>query len=118
MLIGLVLIIETFVEKMIQEWPLRRQFVPGCMQAGQGSGIVLLLSKDFIKLVLMAVVIAVPLCIWAMNEWLKDFSYRISIGPVVFLEAGLITVSIAMITIAWQSVKAARANPVQSLRNE
>ncbi|OQP68375.1 ABC transporter permease [Niastella populi] len=82
------------------------------------SGIVLLLSKDFIKLVLIAVVIAVPLCILAMNEWLNDFSYRISIGPLVFLEAGFITVSIAMITIAWQSVKAARVNPVQSLRNE
>lgn len=82
------------------------------------SGIVILLSKDFIKLVLIAIIIAVPLCTWAMNEWLKDFAYRISIGPVVFLEAGLITVSVALITISWQSIKAARVNPVQSLRNE
>jgi putative ABC transport system permease protein len=82
------------------------------------SGIVVLLSKDFIKLVLVAIVIAVPLCTWAMNEWLKDFAYRVSIGPIVFLEAGLITVGVALLTIAWQSVKAARVNPVQSLRNE
>lgn len=82
------------------------------------SGIVMLLSKDFIKLVLIAIIIAVPLCTWAMNEWLKDFAYRVSIGPVVFIEAGLITVSIALITISWQSIKAARVNPVQSLRNE
>jgi putative ABC transport system permease protein len=67
---------------------------------------------------LIAIVIAVPLCTWAMNEWLKDFAYRVSIGPVVFLEAGVITVSVALLTIAWQSVKAARVNPVQSLRNE
>ncbi len=72
------------------------------------SSIVILLSKDFIKLVLIAIVIAVPLCTWAMNAWLKDFAYRISIGPVVFIEAGLITVSVALITISWQSVKAAR----------
>jgi putative ABC transport system permease protein len=77
-----------------------------------------LLSKDFIKLVLVAIVIAVLLCTWAMNEWLKDFAYRVSIGPVVFLEAGMITVGVALLTIAWQSVKAERANPVQSLRNE
>jgi putative ABC transport system permease protein len=82
------------------------------------SGIVILLSKDFIKLVLIAIVIAVPLCIWAMNEWLKDFAYRVSMGPVVFIEAGLITVSVALMTISWQSIKAARMNPVQSLRNE
>lgn len=82
------------------------------------SGIVILLSKDFIKLVLTAIVIAIPLCTWAMNAWLKDFAYRISIGPVVFIEAGLITVIVALLTISWQSVKAARVNPVHSLRNE
>lgn len=82
------------------------------------SGIVVLLSKDFIKLVLIAIVIAVPLCSWAMNRWLQDFAYRITIGPVVFIEAGMITVAVALATIAWQSVKAARVNPVQSLRNE
>lgn len=82
------------------------------------SGIVILLSKDFVKLVLIAIVIAVPLCTWAMNEWLKDFAYRISPGPLVFIEAGLLTVLVALITISWQSIKAAKVNPVQSLRNE
>lgn len=82
------------------------------------SGIVILLSKDFIKLVLIAIVIAVPLCTWTMNKWLQDFAYRITIGPVVFIEAGMIAVGVALATITWQAVKAAMVNPVQSLRNE
>jgi putative ABC transport system permease protein len=82
------------------------------------SGIVLLLSKDFIKLVLIAIVIAIPLCTWSMNQWLQNFAYRIPIGPVVFIEAGIICVGIAFATIAWQSVKAALVNPIRSLRNE
>jgi putative ABC transport system permease protein len=82
------------------------------------SGIVLLLSKDFIKLILIAIVIATPLCLWAMNQWLQGFAYRITVGPVVFAEAGVISLSIALATMAWQSVKAALANPVSSLRNE
>jgi putative ABC transport system permease protein len=82
------------------------------------SGIVLLLSKDFIKLILIALVIATPLCFWAMNQWLQGFAYRIPIGPVVFVEAGMIALTIALLTMAWQSVKAATRNPVNSLRNE
>jgi putative ABC transport system permease protein len=82
------------------------------------SGIVLLLSKDFIKLILIAVAVAVPICWGAMTRWLEGFAYRISIGPVIFIEAGLIALGIALITIGWQSVKAAMANPVESLRNE
>jgi putative ABC transport system permease protein len=82
------------------------------------SGIVILLSKDFIKLILIAIVIAIPLCWWAMNQWLQGFAYRIEIGPIVFIEAGLVALSIALATMAWQSVKAAMSNPVSSLRNE
>ena len=82
------------------------------------SGIVLLLSKDFIKLILIAIVIATPLCLWAMNQWLQGFAYRITIGPLVFVEAGMISLTIALLTMAWQSVKAAMSNPVNSLRNE
>ena len=82
------------------------------------SGIVILLSKDFIKLILIAIVIAIPLCWWAMNHWLQGFAYRITIGPVVFIEAGMAALSIALITMAWQSVKAAMSNPISSLRNE
>jgi putative ABC transport system permease protein len=82
------------------------------------SGIVVLLSRDFIKLIFVAIVIAIPLCWWAMNKWLEGFAYRITIGPVVFIEAGMIALGIAFVTMAWQSVKAAVGNPVHSLRNE
>ncbi|HTD94294.1 MAG TPA: ABC transporter permease [Chitinophagaceae bacterium] len=82
------------------------------------SGIVMLLSKDFIKLILVAMVIAIPLCWWAMNTWLQGFAYRMTIGPVVFIEAGAIAVAIALATISWQSIKAAIGNPIQSLKNE
>jgi putative ABC transport system permease protein len=82
------------------------------------GGIVMLLSKDFIKLVLIAIVIAIPLCWWAMNEWLHGFAYRITPGPMVFIVAGMIALGVALATIAWQSIKAAMGNPIQSLRNE
>ena len=82
------------------------------------TAIVLLLSRDFVKLVLLAVIISVPLCWWIMNDWLRGFAYRIPIGPAVFLESGLIALTIALATMAWQSLRAATANPVRSLRNE
>jgi putative ABC transport system permease protein len=82
------------------------------------TGIVTLLSKDFIKLVFVAILISVPLCWWVMNDWLGGFAYRVPIGPTVFLESGLIALSIALATITWQSLRAAMANPVRSLRNE
>ncbi len=80
--------------------------------------IVLLLSKDFVKLVLIAAAVAIPLCWWAMNKWLEGFAYRITIGPLVFIEAGFIALVVAILTISWQSFRAARANPVKSLRTE
>lgn len=82
------------------------------------TDIVLLLSKDFIKLVLLAAAFAVPLCWWAMNTWLQGFAYRITLGPVVFIEAAMIALAVAILTISWQAVKAGLANPVRSLRNE
>ncbi|MBA4167965.1 MAG: cell division protein FtsX [Chitinophagaceae bacterium] len=82
------------------------------------AGIVLLLSKDFIRLILIAIIIAIPLCWWAMHQWLQGFAYRITIGPVVFIQTGMIALVIALATIAWQSVRAAVGNPVDSLRNE
>ena len=80
--------------------------------------IVLLLSRDFIKLVFIAILISVPLCWWVMHDWLQGFAYRITIGPVIFLESGLIALAIALATMTWQSVRAASANPVRSLRSE
>ncbi len=82
------------------------------------SGITAMLSKDFVKLVLIAFVIASPVAWWAMSKWLQDFAYRISIGWWMFAIAGFIAVIIALITISFQSVKAAFMNPVKSLRAE
>ncbi len=82
------------------------------------ANIVLLLSKDFIKLVLLAFVIASPVTWWVMNSWLNDFAYRTSIGAWIFAAAGLLSVLIALATISFQSIKAAIENPVKSLRSE
>jgi len=82
------------------------------------SGITAMLSKDFVKLVLIAFVIASPLAYWAMTKWLQDFAYRISIGWWMIGIAGLVAVVIALITISFQSIKAAMMNPVKALRSE
>ena len=81
-------------------------------------GIVQMLSKDFIKLVLIASVFAIPVAWWAMNKWLQDFAYRINIGWWVFIAAGAVAVLIALLTVSFQAIKAAVANPVKSLRTE
>jgi putative ABC transport system permease protein len=77
-----------------------------------------MLSKDFLKLVLVAVLIAFPVSWWAMNEWLQSFAYRIQIGAGVFLAAGVSVMLITLFTISFQAIKAAIANPVKSLRTE
>jgi putative ABC transport system permease protein len=82
------------------------------------STIVALLSKDFLKLVLVAGIIAFPVAWFAMNKWLEDFAYRINIPWWVFLFAGLMAALVAFATIGFQAVKAARANPVKNLRTE
>ena len=82
------------------------------------SGIVGLLSKDFITLVLIAIVIASPIAWWAMNKWLEDFAYRIEIQWWMFAVSGLMAVVIALLTVSWQAIRAAVANPVDSLRDE
>jgi putative ABC transport system permease protein len=82
------------------------------------STIVTLLSKDFLKLVLLAAVIAFPIAWYAMDSWLQDFAYRINISWWVFVVAGAIAAIIAFITISFQAIKAAVANPVKSLRSE
>jgi len=82
------------------------------------TGIVRMLSKDFLKLVLIAAVIAFPVAWWAMHKWLDDFAYRVNIGWWVFVAAGIAALLIALLTISFQSIKAALANPVKSLRTE
>jgi putative ABC transport system permease protein len=82
------------------------------------SSIVAMLSKDFAKLVLIASVIAFPVSWWVMNKWLQSFAYRINISWWVFVIAGLTAIIIALITVSFQAIKAAIANPVKSLRTE
>ena len=82
------------------------------------SGIVKLLSKDFLKLVIIAIVIATPIAWWAINKWLEGFAYRINISWWVFAVAGILALLIALATISFQAIKAAVANPVDSLRSE
>ncbi|GAB2592825.1 permease prefix domain 2-containing transporter [Spirosoma areae] len=80
--------------------------------------IVVLLSKDFLKLVGIAIVIASPIAWWAMSQWLQNFAYKIDMDWWVFAGAGLLAVSIALLTVSVQSIKAALMNPVKSLRSE
>jgi len=82
------------------------------------SAIIGMLSKDFIKLVIIAIVIASPLAWWAMHYWLQDFAYRQNIQWWVVAIAGIAAILIAFITISFQSIKAALTNPVKSLRSE
>ena len=77
-----------------------------------------MLSREFIKLVLIACVIAFPLSWWAMHKWLQDFAYRINITWWVFVLAGVAALFIALFTVSFQAIKAALANPVKSLRSE
>jgi putative ABC transport system permease protein len=82
------------------------------------SGLVQLLSKDFLKLVAIAIIIATPVGWWVMNKWLQEFAYRITISWWMFALAGLIAIAIALVTVSFQAIKAAIANPVNSLRTE
>jgi putative ABC transport system permease protein len=103
--------LSTFVvERKIKEIGIRK------VLGSSVTGIVGLLSKDFLNLVLISILIASPLAWYFMNNWLQDFAYRISISLWVFLFAGIISLLIALLTVSIQSVKAAMANPVESLR--
>jgi ABC-type antimicrobial peptide transport system permease subunit len=82
------------------------------------AGIIKMLSLDFVKLVFIAILIASPIAWWAMNKWLEDFVYRIDIEWWMFAVAGMVAVVIALLTVSMQAVKAAVANPVDSLRDE
>ena len=82
------------------------------------SGILYLLSKDFLKLVIIANLIAWPIAYYAMNQWLQSFAYRINLSISTFLLSGLIALLIALLTVSYQAIKAARANPVEALRYE
>jgi putative ABC transport system permease protein len=77
-----------------------------------------MLSKDFLKMVLIASVIAFPLAWWSMHKWLQDFAYRINISWTVFILAAISAVLVALLTISFQAVRAALSNPIKNLRSE
>ncbi len=82
------------------------------------QGIILLLSREFLLMVLLSTVLAVPLGWWAMQKWLSNFAYRIDVDWKVFVFAGVLAIVVALLTIAGQSWRAATRNPVDALRNE
>jgi ABC-type antimicrobial peptide transport system permease subunit len=82
------------------------------------TNIVSLLTKDFVILVAIAISIAAPLAYWGIYKWLQDFAYRINIGWVLFAVSGCVAMLIALITVGVQAIRAAVANPVESLRSE
>jgi putative ABC transport system permease protein len=82
------------------------------------SNIFLMLSKDFLILIGVAIIVAFPLSWWAMNNWLQGFAYRVNISAVIFIVAGASIIFITLLTISYQAIKAAVANPVRSLRSE
>ncbi|MFT3679006.1 MAG: ABC transporter permease [Ferruginibacter sp.] len=100
------------VERKVKEIGIRK------VLGASVPGVVNLLSRDFVKLVCIAILIATPLSWLFMKEWLKDFAYRVDINWLVFGLAGCIAIGIAIITVSFQAVKAALANPVKSLRTE
>jgi putative ABC transport system permease protein len=110
--LGLFALASFSAEQRIKEIGVRK-----VLGASAGS-IVSLLSKDFLKLVMIASVVATPVAWYVMNEWLKNFAYRTSINWVVFAITIAAAVMIAIITISFQAIKAAVANPVKSLRTE
>jgi putative ABC transport system permease protein len=82
------------------------------------NGIIRLLAADFIRLVFIGMILATPVSWYLMNSWLNDFAYKMNLSWTIFLIAGIIALAIALLTISFQSIKAALANPVKSLRTE
>jgi len=82
------------------------------------KGLIALLSKDFLKLVCIAIIVATPVAYYLMNRWLQDFAYRVNISWWIFVAAGTMALLIALLTVSFQAIKAAIANPVKSLRTE
>ena len=82
------------------------------------QSVVALLSKEFLKLVVLSAIISFPIAWWVMNQWLNDFAYRAPMDVPVFLVAGLLAIVIALLTVSFQVVRAATRNPARSLKAE
>ncbi len=110
--LGLLGLVSLAVSQRIKEIGVRK------VLGASAGGIIALLSQDFLKLIIIANGIAIPVAYYFMNKWLQDFAFRISIGWELFLLAGAIALLIALATISFQAIKAAMANPVKALRTE
>jgi putative ABC transport system permease protein len=82
------------------------------------NGIFLLLSQEYLKLIGVSILIATPMIWWVMNNWIQTFPYRTTISPFVFVFSGVMVLAVALITVSYQTVKASKTNPVESLRYE
>lgn len=109
---GLLGLVGYFIQSRTKELAIRK------VLGASVSNIMALLSRDFVLLVVIGFVIAVPVAWYAMNLWLADFAYKIDIDPGIFILTGGVTLAIALLTISWQSIRAALLNPVEKLRNE
>jgi putative ABC transport system permease protein len=109
---GMFGLISLFAKQRVKEIGIRK------VLGAEVSQIVILLSKDFAKLIFIACVIAFPVALFAMHSWLQSFAYRISIQWWMFAIAGGFALFIAFFTVGFQAIKAAMANPVKSLRTE
>jgi putative ABC transport system permease protein len=110
--IGLFSLVALVMEQRTKEIGIRK------VLGASVSSIITLLSKDFLRLVGIAIIIATPLAWWGMSVWLRDFAYRIELSWTVFFISGAMAILIASVTVAGQAMRAARSNPVQSLRSE
>jgi putative ABC transport system permease protein len=110
--LGLFGLVAYMIRQRVKEIGIRK------VLGASSQSITLMLSKEFLRLIIIASLISFPLTWFAMNQWLKDFAYRITIQWWVFLAAGCIALLVAGVTISFQSIKAALANPVKSLRSE
>lgn len=110
--IGLFGLATLAAEKRIKEIGIRK------VLGASVSSIATNLSNSFIKLVAIAVVIAFPAAWWASQKWLENYPYRITIGPGIFIGAAISVIFISIITVSYQAIRAAKANPVNSLRSE
>ncbi|MFT3947065.1 MAG: ABC transporter permease [Agriterribacter sp.] len=109
---GMFALISLYAKQRVKEIGIRKAL------GARVSSVVMLLSRDFILSMLIACVIATPVALWVMHSWLQGFAYRIQIEWWMLATAAVIAIAIAMITVCIQSVKAAMANPVKSLRTE
>jgi len=110
--LGLFGLVAYMIRQRVKEIGIRK------VLGANSATITLMLSKEFLKLILIAAIISFPVTWFAMNKWLQDFAYRITIQWWVFFAAGFIALLVAAVTISFQSIRAALANPVKSLRSE